>query len=465
MIKNDQILCVSSAEACEFLRRAFPDKKGLEIKWKKKVPTSIKQSYPILIVEVTPAAGNLNAIRDLSRLHSSSEIFAFSFRGSARIAVESIRNGARDFFSLPDEVESLKKSVFQFLQAETRRARSEEFLNRERSRYDFSKIIGESPRLMEVLDVAEKVIKTRMSPVLIRGETGTGKGLLARAIHYNSVLPEESFVEINCSAIPDTLLESELFGFERGAFTGAVSRKEGLFEVANEGTIFLDEIGHLNPSLQVKLLDAIEYKTIRHLGGTKNIPINPRIIAATSVDLERAMKENNFRRDMYYRLSVVSLTLPPLRERGDDVLLLARHFLREFTGEYGTGSKRFSPRAEKALRAHSWPGNIRELRNTIERAVILSEGKTIRDTDLQFDESGEPGLKTARDESELVIPISDDGISKDEVEKILVRKILTLAGWNKSKASRMLGVTRPTLVSMMKRYGLERESTSNGSAG
>lgn len=457
MRQDDLILCISTEKSFDFISASLPQNKNLNIKWEKDLPKPITGPCSLWLIELGSDGRNLPLLKEAVALDAESEVVSFSFEGSVRLAVESLRIGAENHYCLPDEIELLKKHLFLSEKRHEKRRTNREFLDQQKSRYDFSRIIGISPRLIEVLKVTERVIRSGMNPILIMGETGTGKGLLARIIHYNGPSREGPFVEVNCSAIPDNLLESELFGYEKGAFTGAASAKEGLFEIANEGTIFLDEIGHLNPSLQVKLLNAIEYKTIRRLGGTRNITVTPRIIAATSTDLRQAMEEKTFRSDMYFRLSRVNLILPPLRERGSDVLILAEHFLREFIEQYGSGARELSAATKKALLAHAWPGNIRELKNTIERAVVLSDGEVIGEEMLQFDEPGMDASNGRKTSARLVIDIPAEGISREEVERALVREILRLSDGNKSKAARILGVTRPTLMSMIKRHRLAGE--------
>jgi DNA-binding NtrC family response regulator len=454
MSENKQILCVSSRKAFEFITGSLPEDMDFRVEWCKALPKTLSGRYELLLIEIKPATRSLSIVKEVASLGSSAKVLAFSFEGSVRTAVEVMRSGASNFFSLPDEIDLLKQQIILFFQEEQKMRKRDDFLESQKSRYDFSHIIGKCSKLIEVLQIAEKVIKTRVSPVLITGETGTGKGLLARAIHYNSTLRNEPFVEVNCSAIPENLIESELFGYDKGAFTGATSNKKGLFEMADRGTIFLDEIGYLNPTLQVKMLNAIEFKTIRHLGGTETISIDTRIIAATSVDLKKAIIEKKFRKDMYYRLNTVSLTLPPLRDRGDDILILAEYFLNQFNNEYKLGRKKLSPGAKKALMKHSWPGNIRELKNKLERAVILSDRNLIGTGMLRFDEPEPVAADESGHLSQLVIPIHENGVSKEEVERLLVNEILRLSKGNKSKAARMLGVTRPTLINMMKRHGI-----------
>jgi two-component system NtrC family response regulator len=282
-------------------------------------------------------------------------------------------------------------------------------------------------------------------PVLITGESGTGIELVARAIHGQSVRNREAFVAINCGAIPDTLLESELFGYEKGAFTGAVQQRKGRMESAQGGTLFLDEIGDVPLALQVKLLRFLQNHEIQRLGGKETIVVDARILAATNIDLQKAMNEGRFREDLYYRLCVVTIDVPPLRERGSDISLLARTFLMKFGDELKKPLKGFTPQAIDALTAHAWPGNVRELENRIKRAVVMAEGWYITPDNLELQIAVSP----PRDASTLKA-------SRDHREKELVRLAMEKAEGNVTRAASYLGVSRPTLYQLLARYGLKR---------
>jgi transcriptional regulator with PAS, ATPase and Fis domain len=318
-------------------------------------------------------------------------------------------------------------------------------------------IIGQSPALRDAVELARKVANTRLTTVLIVGETGTGKELFARGIHYAGVTHGEPFVPVNCAAIPESLLESELFGHERGAFTDARSQKRGLMELAGAGTLFLDEIGDLPQKLQPKLLRALEDRRIRRLGGHEEIRINCRIIAATNASLADAVTRLEFREDLYYRLNVFRIVLPPLRERADDVVSLANAFLAHAAQEQGLAPKILEPEAAAALRAHSWPGNIRELKNVIERAAILSEGPTIGAEHLlvQHRASRPAAQRVATHGADIHIPPT--GKSLEEIEREAVRITLQLTNGNRSAAARTLGISRPTLARKMRDYGLSAQ--------
>ena len=301
---------------------------------------------------------------------------------------------------------------------------------------DFSRVIGTSPAMQEIFNVITRVVRNREISVLICGETGTGKEVIARTIHENSTIGDELFVEVNCAAIPEHLLESELFGYEKGAYTGADRRKRGLFELADGGTLLLDEIGYMSLGLQAKLLKAIEEKTFRRLGGEDEVKVRARIIASTNVDLEAAMQEQNFREDLYYRLNEIQMNLPPLREREDDVVLLATSFVEEFGRVYSLGSRKLSETSKELLRQYHWPGNVRELRNALKRAMIMNDDETLQPEMIPVSVRQTNSLATRKWNShQLVIDIPSEGVTFEEVEKQLIEHTLKSTDWNKNKAA------------------------------
>ncbi len=322
--------------------------------------------------------------------------------------------------------------------------------------HGFGTMIGMSPAMQRVFSLARKIASSNATTVLITGETGTGKDLLARELHMNSSRREEPFIEVNCSAIPETLLETELFGYEPGAFTDAKGRRRGLFELANGGTLFLDEIGYMTANLQVKLLKAIEEKRIRRVGGTRDIEVDIRIMAATNRNLEQAMRKGLFREDLYYRLNVISIELPPLRERGEDILLLARHFVNRFCAEHQKDPMILSPRCERFLLSHRWPGNVREMKNAIERAVVLGDSQIITPEDIRITIRHETTIASPDRASSnaIVLEVPETGIPLAEIEKRVVSQVLALTRWNKSKAARLLHIPRPRLLRKIVKYGL-----------
>jgi two-component system response regulator HydG len=295
-------------------------------------------------------------------------------RADHRLAAALVRSGAADYFCLPGDLDDLRAEMAERGRRRDARAAGGRHAAAERAAFDFRRVVGASPQLRAALDRASRIIPRDRATVLLTGETGTGKELLAQAIHYNGPRGAQPFVEINCTAIPAGLLESELFGHERGAFTDARTAKPGLFEAAHGGTLFLDEIGDLPLALQGKILKVLDEKQVRRLGAVRAREVDVRIVAATHVDLEQAVARGDFREDLYYRLSVVPIHLPPLRERGDDVVLLAEHFLRTLAAQYDLPVPAIDPPLRRALLSHAWPGNVRELRNGAERALLLGDG-------------------------------------------------------------------------------------------
>lgn len=358
-----------------------------------------------------------------------------------RVAVTMTQHGATNYFALPNDLGLCRTWLSERIEQVVDRRNAAIFAAEERKRYDFSRIIGDSPLLQAALKRTAKVIPRTTTTVLITGETGTGKELIARAIHYNGARAAGPFVEINCTTLPDNLLEAELFGYESGAFTDARSSKPGLFEVADGGTLFLDEVGDLPSMLQAKLLRALEEKRIRRLGSVREMKIDVRLVAATNVNLPAAVQSGAFRSDLYYRLNVVPITLPPLRERGDDVILLAEHFLEKFCRHYEMQKPRLPPDVKRALRSHSWPGNVRELRNAIERALVLGDGEiAVEDLLLDGPQPPQTGM--------LPFPASMRAIEKAAAHAMVER-----CKGNKSEAAKMLEISRKHLYTLLEEDG------------
>jgi len=355
-----------------------------------------------------------------------------------RLAAAAVRAGAKDYFVLPEDMDVVRRSLERDVRAALARVDAADFAAAEGADAGFSAIIGRSPQLTAVLDQAKRVAGHRDVTVLLGGETGTGKELLARAIHYASPRAAQPFVEVNCAAIPANLLESELFGHERGAFTGAVAAKPGLFEQAHGGTLFLDEIGHLPLELQAKLLRALESREIRRVGGTTTKKVDIRLLAATHLDLARAVRDKAFREDLYYRLNVVRLVLPPLRERGADLELLAETFAAQLAKRYGLPAPTAEPEFRSAIQAHRWPGNVRELRNAMERALVLSAPGTLQAAAL--DVTAAPAPEEAAANGTLPFPADLATITMAAVQAML-----DVCDGNKSAAARRLGISRPRL--------------------
>jgi two-component system response regulator AtoC len=383
-------------------------------------------------------------------------VLALATSADHRDAVELVKVGAEGYYLFPVEYRKLSEEISMLLNEWRMKKRKEEFLELQQRTYDFSQIIGCSPRLQEVIRRAKKIIESNAMTILITGETGTGKELLARALHYNSSNRSSPFVDIGCSALPENLLESELFGYEKGAFTDARERKLGLFEVAEDGTIFLDEIGDISHAMQSKLLKVIENRTMRRLGGLRDIPVKARIVAATGVDLEAKMKTGEFRRDLYHRLKILPLEIPPLRERKEDIPLLVESFIHSFNAMYGKKVKGINPEGLQKLLDHKWEGNVRELKHSVERAVLLQDGEWLTGDDFEFLSTPEaPLLKeealekekrpqaTREDALMLVVPI--ERASLHEVQRTLAVKVLEYVGGNKRRAAQIMKISRPRL--------------------
>jgi DNA-binding NtrC family response regulator len=387
-------------------------------------------------VTVVSAAGEEGLLEPVLRQlpHDVRHVAAIGAVSDHRLATALVRAGADEYFALPDDLSHL----MMWLRESAARLKADSdaaaFADVERAKLHFDGILGESPALHAALDRAARVIPRPSVTVLITGETGTGKELLARAIHYNGPRRDAPFVDVNCAAIPEQLLESELFGHEKGAFTGAVGSKPGLMQLADGGTLFLDEIGHLAMPLQGKILRALEERVMRRVGGTRAIPFDVRLIAATHVDLAGAVRRGEFREDLYYRLNVVPIELPALRARHDDVVTIARHFLDRFAREYQLVPLQVTPAAVRALRERRWTGNVRELRNVIERAVLLATGPA-----LEVEDVAEP--QHVR-EADGVLPFP---ATLSELNRAAVARMLELCGGNKTEAARRLGISRPRL--------------------
>jgi len=379
---------------------------------------------------------------------------------SIETAVKTMKMGAFHYLAKPFKPMELTILVRKAIEQKHLREENRYLKSQLKSKYRFANIVGNNEKMQELFRLVEKVANTS-STVLITGESGTGKELIARALHYNSDRREKPLVSVNCGAIPETLLEDELFGHVKGAFTGAIKDRLGRFEQANHGTLFLDEIGTMPPALQVKLLRVLQERSFERVGGTRTVNVDVRVITATSVNLEEAVQQGQFREDLYYRLNVIPARLPPLRERKDDIPMLAAHFLRKYCDEQGMALKTVSQSAIRQMMAYDWKGNVRQLENAIERAVTLSgESETILPADLppEVRDTPDDGLLGSYD-------VPEEGINLAEVlatlERRLIRQSLKRAGGNKKKAAELLQVKRTTLVEKIKRINQQQE---NGSA-
>lgn len=415
--------------------------------------------FDIAIIDMNLPDGNgLDLISEIKGISASTQVIVLTGFASIDTAIQATQKGAYHFLTKPFNVEELMSLLDKALAHKTLEQENKQLRNELGSRYQFNQIIGESDGIKSCLSLVERVADSD-STVLVMGESGTGKELIARAIHYNSNRAKAPFVAINCGAIPGELLESELFGHVKGAFTGAISNRIGRFEMADEGTLFLDEIGDLDPSMQVKILRALQERIFEPVGSTKSVQVNVRVIAATNVDLEKAVKDGRFREDLYYRLNVIPIQIPALRERRADIPLLLNHFMGQFNRNKSKTLTGFSTDAMKCLVNYSWPGNIRELENLIERLSILkgSGGIEVNDLPAKYRSTVASFAETGS------VEIPENGLdfnsAVDQFENALILKALEKTGWNKNQAAQLLRLNRTTLVEKMKKKGLKSTET------
>jgi DNA-binding NtrC family response regulator len=388
-----------------------------------------------------PDVDGLAVLKELHALHPGAPVLILTAFATMETAIEAIRAGAYDYLSKPFRMEEIRLVVRRALEQRRLAEENRRFRQELRERYRIENVVGLSPRMVEVYRLAARAAATDAT-VLIQGESGTGKELIARAIHYGSGRAEGPFVPVDCTALPEALFESEVFGHERGAFTGAVATRRGLLEVAHGGTVFLDEVGDLSPAVQAKLLRALQEREIRRVGAEDSIAVDVRVLSATNRDLARRVAGGEFREDLFYRLSVVTVAVPPLRERREDIPLLAQHFLEKLARGQATTARGIAPEALARLAVHDWPGNVRELENALIRAATLSSAPVLTAADFALD-GGEPrgtGPSLPR-----------GGMSLDAVKRWYVEMVLAEAGGNKQRAAELLGVDRRTLYRMLAR--------------
>jgi len=394
-----------------------------------------------------PGMDGLETLKKLKEMYAQLPIIMITAHGTMETAIEAMKCGAADYIIKPFDIEEMKIIIQKNL-AVQELVKEVDFLRKELNfKYNAQSIIGESSQMQKVFDMIERVADSSAT-VMVYGESGTGKELVARAIHVNSPRKDKPYIQVNCAALPENLLESELFGHEKGAFTGAVARRAGRFELAHQGTLFLDEIGEVSPAMQAKLLRVLQEKTFERVGGVETLKVDVRIVAATNRNLQIAIETGAFREDLYYRLNVIPIKLPPLRERKSDIPLLADYFLTKL--DLKRRIQAITPEAMQALLDYSWPGNVRELENVIERAVIIAPGDTITVEQVPSDLC----MKPREEKYSIIDDIPDEGISLEEVEKLLLARALVKAGGNQTKAAQLLKISRHTLLYRMEKYGL-----------
>jgi two-component system, NtrC family, response regulator AtoC len=388
-----------------------------------------------------------------------------------------LKLGAYDFVGKPLDFDELHVTIKNALETRSLRGEVQTLRGEVRRGSGYSNVVGTSPKMVELMNFVRKVAASEATTILIQGESGTGKDLIAKSIHYESRRQDKAFVAINCSAIPETLMEAELFGHEKGAFTDAKQMKKGLFEVADGGTLFLDEIGELSPLLQAKLLRVLEDQVIRRVGGVRDMQVNVRVIAASNRDLEKAVREGEFRQDLYYRLAIIAIFIPPLRDRKEDILPLVNFFIERYNRTFKKSIRGITDATRKLLLSHNWPGNVRELKNTIERGMILEDELFLRPLYLPFSvgESGGPTLfeRSSSNDGEVTLAdgrmlprlyIPEGGTSLEEVEHVLIQLAMRQANNNQTHAAKLLNISRDALRYKLKKFGLiggEEEATQH----
>lgn len=417
------------------------------------LPMIKKNVIDLILLDMRlPDIDGLEVLKKIKEFDNEILVIMMTAYSDVQTAVSAMKSGAYDYINKPFELEELKLLIEKGLEMKSLINEVRRLHRQQKENYQNSHIYGVSPQIHYVKELIGMISKTHKTSVLIQGESGTGKELAANAVHYNSHRSDKPLMKINCSAIPDSLLESELFGYEKGAFTDAKNTKKGLFELADSGTVFLDEIGDMNPFLQSKILRVLENQTFMRVGGEREIKVDIRIVAATNKDLETMVREGFFRKDLYYRLKVMVVEMPPLRDRLEDILLLSNLFIEENNKEFNKNIKGFSDEAKKLMVQYSWPGNVRELKNVIERAMILTDQEVITPKHLPFELKQTE--KFIHGNTEHEISEKTDDMSLENMEKIHLSKVLKRLEWNKSKASKNLGISRATLRAKIKKYNL-----------
>ena len=412
------------------------------------VDMATQTDYAIYFIDLKMPGGmdGIETLMEIHRIHPEASVVIITAYATVDTAIQAMKEGAQEYIVKPCNPQEISLLVTRIIKVR-RLQRENEILRRRLSgRWHFHDLISKSPRMQEVFGLVKDVTSLR-STVLITGESGTGKELIARALHFSGERADRPFVGVSCAALTESLLESELFGHEKGAFTGAAERRKGKFELASGGTIFLDEIGDISPKVQVDLLRVLQERRFFRVGGSEEVSVDVRIVAATHVDLAEAVKAGRFRDDLYYRLNVVAIPLPPLRDRQEDVPLLARSFLERLSNELGKEAEDLSEGALKALLAHRWPGNVRELENAVERALVTAKGRVLTEEDFAFlrpVSEAAPGWSVPTH-----LPLAD-------VEKTVIAATLKRNEGNVKETALVLGIDRSTLYDKLKRYGIER---------
>ncbi|OGU35352.1 MAG: hypothetical protein A3K13_12875, partial [Gemmatimonadetes bacterium RIFCSPLOWO2_12_FULL_68_9] len=400
-----------------------------------------------------PDSDGLTVLKKIKETDPDTLVILLTAFSSVDMAVEAMKAGAYHYANKPFNLDEIAMLVEKALETTRLRREVRTLRATQAQPYSLDRIVGDSPSIAQLKTLLKKIAASPASTVLLTGESGTGKDLAAKVLHYASDRASRPFMNITCSALPEALLESELFGHERGAFTDARQQKRGLFEMADGGTVFLDEIGEMVPGLQAKLLRFLEEKTFKRVGGSADIRVDVRVVAATNRNLEDEVKHGKFREDLYYRLNVLPIALPPLRARADDIPRLVHYFIDNYNDEFRKRVRRVAPETMKRLQTYGWPGNIRELRNAIERAMLLTDGDELTDNDFPLANGAVPRLSEG-------VQLPAHGIDLEQLERSLVVQALERSGWNQTRAATLLGVNRDQIRYRIEKFKLERVQTN-----
>lgn len=420
--------------------------------------THVQREVPDLITldMKLPDGSGIDFLKQIKQSHAEIPIIVITAFGVVDVAVQALKLGAYDFIEKPINFEKLENSIRNALETNRLKTQVAQTSKSNQNRFRLENIVGKSKALNEVLEMIQRLARAGASTLLVQGESGTGKDLVSRALHYESSRRDNPFFALNCAAIPETLIETELFGYEKGAFTDAKTMKKGVFEMADGGTVFLDEISEMHINMQSKFLRVLEDQTFRRVGGVRDISVNVQVVASTNRNLEQSVREGKFREDLFYRLSVIPILIPPLRERKEDIPVLVDHFIQRYNIQFRKNVKGITPDGLKLLIAYPWPGNIRELKNAVERAMILVDRDMIDVTQLPIRIS-EPsgGVSLSQPVGDQLVKLPPEGAGLDDVEKELIQQALQYANGNKTKASKLLKISRDTLRYKVQKHGLE----------
>jgi two-component system, NtrC family, response regulator AtoC len=457
-MEEKRILVIDDEENMRHMLAVLLEKEGYQVDnaadGKQGLDLASESFYDLILCDLKmPVMDGMAFLENFQDMQLESTVIVMSAYGTLDTAIEAMKRGAYDYVSKPFKPDEIMLTLRKAEERERLRKENRLLQQSARERYSFAQMIGRSPPMQEIFTTIEKVADYKTS-VLVTGESGTGKELIARAIHYNSSRADKPLVTVNCGAIPENLLESELFGHKKGAFTDAIKDKRGLFQEAHGGSIFLDEIGELPRPLQVKLLRALQEEEIKRVGDTQSINIDIRVLAATTKDLAEEVKKGRFRDDLYYRINVLHVVVPPLRQRPEDIPMLTQHFIEKISKRLHLKVDGVSPAAASALQRYEWPGNVRELENFIERAMVMTGGRTIELADLP------PHLQSKAEIVEYLA--NDENLSIKEasrrLERSLIRRALEKTGNNRTQAAKILEISHPALLYKIKAYGLDSSS-------